>query len=144
MSELTRLSLSDAVSRLRNRDISSVELTRAYLDQIAALEPTIHAFITVTADRALADAARADQQRANGDDRPLLGVPLAIKDVLSTTGVQTTCGSKILAGYTPVFTATAVKRLEDAGMVLLGKTNMDEFAMGSSTENSAYGVTRNP
>ncbi len=144
MSELTRLSLSDAVSRLRKREISSVELTRAYLNNIAALEPTLHAFITVTADRALADAARADQARAAGEDQPLLGVPLAIKDVLSTTGVQTTCGSKILAGYTPIFTATAVKRLEDAGMVLLGKTNMDEFAMGSSTENSAYGVTRNP
>jgi aspartyl-tRNA(Asn)/glutamyl-tRNA(Gln) amidotransferase subunit A len=144
MSELTQLSLSEAAARLRQRDLSSVELTRAYLDSIAAQEPTIHAYITVTAERALADAERADQLRASGEDRPLLGVPLALKDVLSTTGVETTCGSKILAGYVPIFTATAVRRLEDAGMVLLGKTNMDEFAMGSSTENSARGVTRNP
>lgn len=144
MTELTRLSLSEALNRLRTRELSSVELTRAYLDQIAALDPTIHAFITVTAERALADAERADRARAAGDDSPLLGVPLAVKDVLSTMGVQTTCGSKILAGYVPVFSATAVQRLQDAGMVLLGKTNMDEFAMGSSTENSAYGITRNP
>ncbi|MBE2271633.1 MAG: Asp-tRNA(Asn)/Glu-tRNA(Gln) amidotransferase subunit GatA [Anaerolinea sp.] len=144
MSELTRMTLSALLERLRARDISSVELTRAYLDAIQAHEPSIHAFITLTAERALADAARADQQRAAGDERPLLGIPLAIKDVLSTQGIETTCGSRILSGYVPVFSATAVQRLEDAGMVLLGKTNMDEFAMGSSTENSARGVTRNP
>ena len=144
MSELAQLTLSEALERLRKREISSVELTRAYLKNIEALDPTINAFITVTAERALADAQRADLARANGINRPLLGVPLAIKDVLSTTGIETTCGSRILSGYVPVYTATAVQRLEEAGMVMLGKTNMDEFAMGSSTENSSHGVTRNP
>ncbi|RIK21862.1 MAG: Asp-tRNA(Asn)/Glu-tRNA(Gln) amidotransferase GatCAB subunit A [Chloroflexi bacterium] len=104
----------------------------------------MHAYITVTPERALEDARRADQRRAAGEDAPLLGVPLGIKDVLSTRGVETTCASKILEGYVPIFDATVVERLYGAGMVMLGKLNMDEFAMGSSTENSAYGVTRNP
>ncbi|MDZ4766871.1 MAG: Asp-tRNA(Asn)/Glu-tRNA(Gln) amidotransferase subunit GatA, partial [Chloroflexota bacterium] len=123
---------------------SAVDLTRAYLDRIDQHDATIGAYLTVTRARALADAARADQMRANGDTAPLLGVPLAIKDVLSTAGIETTCGSRILKGYVPMFTATAVQRLQAAGMVMLGKTNMDEFAMGSSTENSAYKTTRNP
>ena len=144
MSELTQLTIAQALERLRSREISAVDLTRAYLQRIEALEPAINAYITVTAERALADAAAADKARANGDDRPLLGIPLAVKDVLSTKDIETTCGSRILAGYVPIFTATTVKRLEDAGMVMLGKTNCDEFAMGSSTENSARGVTTNP
>jgi aspartyl-tRNA(Asn)/glutamyl-tRNA(Gln) amidotransferase subunit A len=144
MTDLTQLTITEALHRLRAREISSVELTRAHLDKIESLEPTIHAFITVTPERALRDAEAADRALAAGETRPLLGIPLAIKDVLSTRGVQTTCGSRILAGYEPIFTATAVKRLEEAGMVLLGKTNMDEFAMGSSTENSSCGVTFNP
>jgi aspartyl-tRNA(Asn)/glutamyl-tRNA(Gln) amidotransferase subunit A len=144
MTDLTHLSITDALERLRTRDISAVELTHAYLNRIAETDPIIQAFITLTAERALRDADAADQARARGDDRPLLGIPLAIKDVLSTTGVQTTCGSKILEGYIPVYTAAAVQRLEMAGMVMLGKANMDEFAMGSSNENSAYHVTRNP
>src|SRR5258708_40084849 len=89
-------------------------------------------------------AAQADERRAKGDDAPLLGLPMAVKDVLCTSGVQTTAGSRILEGFVPPYTATSVQRLLDAGIVLLGKTNMDEFAMGSSTENSAYGVTHNP
>lgn len=141
---LTNLTLTSAREMLRNGEISAVDLTKAYLERIAAVDPQIQAFLAVTNERALADAERADEARANGDDRPLLGIPLAIKDVLSTTGIETTCGSKILNGYKPVFTATCVKRLEDAGMVMLGKLNMDEFAMGSSTENSAYQITRNP
>ncbi len=144
MTELTQLTISEALGKLRARDISSVELTQAYLKRIEQLEPTLHAYIRVTPERALKDAAAADAARAAGDERPLLGIPLAIKDVISTQGVETTCGSNILTGYKPVFSATLMRRLEDAGMVLLGKTNMDEFAMGSSTENSASGVTYNP
>ncbi len=144
MTDLNHLTITEALAKLRAREISSVELTQAYLKQIEALEPTIHAFITVTKERALKDAEAADTARKAGDDRPLLGVPLAIKDVISTKGIETTCGSNILDGYDPVFSATVIQRLEAAGMVMLGKTNMDEFAMGSSTENSACGVTYNP
>lgn len=144
MTDLTLLTLTQALHGLHDRQFSAVELTRAYLDRIQQLEPTIKAFITVTPERALADAEKADQARANGDTSPLLGIPVAIKDVLSTTGVETTCGSQILKGYIPVYTATAAQKLDDAGTIMLGKTNMDEFAMGSSTENSAFAVTRNP
>lgn len=146
MTELTDLTLTQAADKLRSREISSVELTRAALDRIERLDPSLGAFLTVTRDRALTDAQAADTLLGQGSaaDKPLLGVPMAIKDVLSTAGIETTCGSKILDGYVPVFTATSVQRLEDAGMVMLGKLNMDEFAMGSSTENSAYQLTRNP
>ncbi len=144
MTDLTTLTITDALAKLRARAITAVELTQAYLDRIAAHDGAIHAYLHLTAERALADARAADEARARGEDRPLLGIPLAIKDVLSTKGIETTCGSRILKGYVPIFTATAVARLEAAGMVMLGKTNMDEFAMGSSTENSAYGVSRNP
>ncbi len=144
MTDITSLTIGEILAGLRGRQFSSVELTQAYLDRIDRLEPTIHAYITVTPERALEDARRADQRRAAGEDAPLLGVPLGIKDVLSTRGVETTCASKILEGYVPIFDATVVERLYGAGMVMLGKLNMDEFAMGSSTENSAYGVTRNP
>ncbi|MFN8377939.1 MAG: Asp-tRNA(Asn)/Glu-tRNA(Gln) amidotransferase subunit GatA [Anaerolineae bacterium] len=140
----TDLSLTQAREALRRRELSAVELTQAALDRIAALDPQLGAFLTLTAERALASAEAADLARASGVDLPLLGIPLAVKDVLSTAGVQTTCGSKILKGYVPVYSATAVQQLDAAGMVLLGKLNMDEFAMGSSTENSAYQVTRNP
>ncbi len=144
MTDLTELSVADALAKLRAKAISAVELTQAHLDRIAAVEPSIHAYITVTPELALEAARAADAALAQGDRRPLLGVPLAVKDVLSTAGVETTCGSKLLTGYIPPFSATAVQRLFDAGMILLGKTNMDEFAMGSSTENSAKGVTVNP
>jgi aspartyl-tRNA(Asn)/glutamyl-tRNA(Gln) amidotransferase subunit A len=144
MTDLTTLTITEALEQLRARQFSAVELTRAYLDRIEQHDSSIQAYLTVTPDRALADAEAADQALASGDSRPLLGIPLAIKDVLSTAGIETTCGSRILKGYVPIFTATAVKRLESAGMIMLGKTNMDEFAMGSSTENSAYKVTRNP
>ena len=144
MTQLTELTITQALDKLRTKEISSVELTRAYLDQIEKLDPTLNAYLTVTADRALADAEAADKARATREDKPLLGIPLGIKDVYSTKGIETTCGSKILKGYTPIFSSTAVERLEAAGMVMLGKLNMDEFAMGSSTENSAYKNTRNP
>jgi aspartyl-tRNA(Asn)/glutamyl-tRNA(Gln) amidotransferase subunit A len=144
MTQLTDLTITEALAQLRNKEISSVELTQAHLDQIQKLDGQVQAFITVTPEQALEQARAADAARAQGQDKPLLGIPLAMKDVLSTNGVETTCASKILKGYVPVFDATCVARLKDAGMVMLGKVNMDEFAMGSSTENSGFFPTRNP
>jgi len=143
-SSLTDLTISSALEGLARGDFSSVELTEAHLARIAEVDSSLHAYLNVTREQALAAARNADTRRARGDTAPLLGIPLAIKDVLSTEGVETTCGSKILVGYKPPFSATAVRKLEAAGMVMLGKTNTDEFAMGSSTENSAFGTTRNP
>lgn len=144
MSDLTALTISEILAGLDAGDFSSVELTQAYLDRIAKYDSVIRAYLTVTPERALDDARRADARRKNGEKSPLLGVPLGIKDVLSTEGIETTCGSKILKGYVPVFNATAVQRLANAGAITLGKLNMDEFAMGSSTENSGYFTTLNP
>ncbi|MEZ4633514.1 MAG: Asp-tRNA(Asn)/Glu-tRNA(Gln) amidotransferase subunit GatA [Caldilineaceae bacterium] len=141
---LHELTIAGALTGLRRGDFSAVELTQALLDRIAAVDGDLHAYLTVTPELALAQAAAADQRRAAGEDGPLLGVPLAIKDVLATQGVETTAGSKILKGFVPPYTATSVQRLNDAGAVMLGKTNTDEFAMGSSTENSGYVPTRNP
>jgi aspartyl-tRNA(Asn)/glutamyl-tRNA(Gln) amidotransferase subunit A len=144
MTALTDLTISAALEKLRAGEITSVQLTQAHLDQIRQYNPQIRAWLTVTPELALAQAAAADQARARGADLPLLGIPLGIKDVISTQGVETTCGSKILKGYVPVFDATIIRRLKDAGMVMLGKLNMDEFAMGSSNENSGYFETCNP
>jgi aspartyl-tRNA(Asn)/glutamyl-tRNA(Gln) amidotransferase subunit A len=144
MSALTDLTLTEALAKLESREISSLELTQAHLEQIERHETQVQAYLTVSADLALEQARAADAARARGESAPLLGAPLAIKDVLSTKGIETTCGSKILKGYVPVYNATAIQRLLDAGMVMLGKLNMDEFAMGSSTENSGYFPTRNP
>ncbi len=144
MTELTGLTISAALAKLRDGEISSRELTEAHLARIETHDPQISAYLTVTAELARQQAAAADQARAAGADRPLLGIPVALKDVLSTKGVETTCGSKILKGFVPIFDATSVARLYAAGAVMLGKLNMDEFAMGSSTENSGYFSTRNP
>ncbi len=144
MTELTSLSIAAALELMRAREISALELTEAHLTQIERLDPEIRAFLTVSADFARGQAVAADVARAAGDVRPLLGIPIALKDVLSTKGIETTCGSKILKGYHPIFDATAVARLYDAGAVMLGKLNMDEFAMGSSTENSGFFPTANP
>jgi aspartyl-tRNA(Asn)/glutamyl-tRNA(Gln) amidotransferase subunit A len=148
---MTLPSLPQSIAALRRGDLSSRELTQAYLDRIARLEPALHAFITTTPDLALAQAEAADRRLAEWRKHPgdaplpaLLGVPLAVKDVLCLKDVHCTAGSRILENFIPPYHATPVARLLDAGMAPLGKTNTDEFAMGSSTENSAYGVTRNP
>ena len=145
MSALTDLSATEIARRVGARDVSAEEVTRAHLDRIAATEDGIGAFLYVAAERAVEKAKQVDAGLAAGAAAPpLAGVPVAIKDVLDIEDVPTTCGSRILDGYRPPFTATAVARLEVAGAVVLGKTNMDEFAMGSSTENSAFKPTRNP
>ena len=144
MADLTRLNISEALRRMQSGEISALDLCQAHLQQIERHDAAIRAFIKVTPRIALEQARAADNARANGDERPLLGIPIALKDVLSTQGIETTCGSRILQGYVPLFDATAVARLKEAGAVLLGKLNMDEFAMGSSTENSGCFPTRNP
>jgi aspartyl-tRNA(Asn)/glutamyl-tRNA(Gln) amidotransferase subunit A len=141
---LTSLTASAARAKLRSREISSVELTQAFLERIHALNPRLNAFITVTAEAALAMAHAADVRIARGEDTPLLGVPIAIKDLFSTTDVRTTGGSRILHNYVPTWDATVVAKLRALGTVFLGKLNCDEFGMGSSTENSAYGAAHNP
>jgi aspartyl-tRNA(Asn)/glutamyl-tRNA(Gln) amidotransferase subunit A len=125
-------------------DISSVEITQAYLDRIAALNGELNAFITVCEDSALAQAKAADDARANGNASPLLGIPLAHKDIFCTKDILTTCGSRMLHNFVSPYNATVVERFIDAGTVLLGKTNMDEFAMGSSNETSFFGDVKNP
>ena len=144
MPELWQLSVSEASRRLARREISSAELTDAGLERIAAVDDRLSAYITVTADLARAQAAAADRRIAAGDAAPLTGVPMQVKDLLCTNGVPTTCASRMLAEYVPVYDATAVARLRAQDAVLLGKGNMDEFGMGSSTENSAFFPTRNP
>ena len=115
---LTDLTLTQAQTKLRAGEITAVELTQAHLDRIQAVDPQVKAFLTITAERALEDAAKADLSRQQGADTPLLGIPLAIKDVLVTKGVQTTCGSQILKGFIPPYTGTAVQKLFDAGAIL--------------------------
>ena len=144
MTHLYELTIQAALDGLEQGEFSSVELTADLLGRIGEVEKEIKAFLAVTGELALAQAQAADDRRLRGERAPLLGIPLAIKDVLSTRNIATTAGSKILQGYIPPYTATTVARLEAAGMVMLGKTNTDEFAMGSSTENSAYHTTRNP
>ena len=140
----TGMGAAAVAAAVRTREVSAEEVVRAHLDRVARVDPSLGAFLHVTAERALKRARRVDGLLSNSDPGPLAGVPVAVKDVFDIEDVPTTCGSRVLEGYRPPFTATAVARLEAAGAIVIGKTNMDEFAMGSSTENSAYQLTRNP
>jgi len=141
---LVELTLQELRTGLDRRDFSAVEATSAFVERIAATDPQLNAFITVCAETALQEAAEADRRLAAGDAAPLTGIPLAMKDIFNTQGVRTTCASKILDSYIAPYDATAFARVKSQGAVLLGKVNMDEFAMGSSNENSAYGAVHNP
>jgi aspartyl-tRNA(Asn)/glutamyl-tRNA(Gln) amidotransferase subunit A len=142
--DLHALTIHELCALLDKREVSAREVTEAFYGRIDAVDDRVHAYLTLTRDLAFEQADRADRRRQAGERGPLLGVPLAIKDVICTKGVRTTCGSKILQNFVPPYDATVMERLNAAGAILLGKANMDEFAMGSSTEHSAYGITRNP
>ncbi|MEA3441184.1 MAG: Asp-tRNA(Asn)/Glu-tRNA(Gln) amidotransferase subunit GatA [Chloroflexota bacterium] len=150
MAELTEYSTLQIIQALRTGQFSSREITKSYLERIRITDPSIHAYLNITEDLALSQADEADKQLSTwrkaptGEISPLLGVPVAVKDVLCVKGVRCTCGSRILEDFVPPYNATVVERLIDAGMVILGKTNTDEFTMGSSTENSAFRTTHNP
>ena len=141
---LHNLNIGELAERLGKRQISSVELTRHFLGRIERLNPALNAFITLTATRALEDAASADRRLEMGERGPLLGIPLIHKDIFCTEGVRTSCGSRMLDNFIAPYDATVVARLKAAGTVMLGKSNMDEFAMGSSNETSYYGPVKNP
>jgi len=143
-SDLSSWTIASARAALDARDVSATELARATLERIAQAEPRVHALLSVTADRALADATDADRRLGAGERGPLLGIPVVLKDIFATRGIATTCASRILAGFKPPYDSDAAERLARAGSVLVGKANLDEFAMGSSNENSAFGPTRNP
>ncbi len=144
-SELIRMTAAEIAAAVSAGEVSAVEVARAHLDRIGDVDPQVHAFLHVAADSAVSAARAVDDRRAAGEPLgPLAGVPLALKDVLTTADMPTTCGSRILEGWRPPYESTVTQRLRKAGVVILGKTNMDEFAMGSSTENSAFGPSHNP
>ncbi|MGA2655718.1 MAG: amidase, partial [Gammaproteobacteria bacterium] len=140
---MTHFTLADCQQQLANKTISSVELTQHFLKQIEK-HKQLNSFITVCEDEALQQAKHADELRAKGDAGPLTGVPFAHKDIFCTQGIKTSCASKMLDNFISPYNATLVDKMADCGLVMLGKTNMDEFAMGSSNENSFYGKVLNP
>ncbi|MCA9923871.1 MAG: Asp-tRNA(Asn)/Glu-tRNA(Gln) amidotransferase subunit GatA [Anaerolineales bacterium] len=142
--DLMKLTLTELRTALRKGETTSVAATEAMLDRIVEADNDIKSYLTITDEWALEQAKAADERRAQGEESPLLGVPVAVKDIISTEGIPTTAGSKILEGFVPPYDAFVVQKLKEAGAIILGKTNTDEFAMGSSTENSAYFATRNP
>src|ERR1700674_2874210 len=141
---LHNLFIGELADHLSKRQLSSVELTRHFLGRIERLNPALNAFITLTAEQALKEAAAADARLGAGEFGPLLGIPLIHKDIFCTDGVKTSCGSRMLDNFVAPYNATVVARLKAAGTVMLGKSNMDEFAMGSSNETSYYGPVKNP
>ena len=145
MSEITSLTLSELSSKLQTKEISSQEATRAYLDRIKSTDTEIGAYLSITEKFALESAERVDKKRMQGATlSSLAGVPAAIKDNICTKDITTTCASKMLSDFIPPYNATVMEKLFDSDIVMLGKLNMDEFAMGSTTENSAFKVTHNP
>ena len=144
MTAKSQYTIHEAHQLLKSKQISSQELTRIYIERTQNLEPRVRALVTQTADEALEQAKKADQMIASGQCGPLTGVPAIIKDNMCSRGIKTTCSSKMLANFVPPYNATVIEKLEQAGVVMIGKANMDEFAMGSSTENSAFFTTCNP
>jgi aspartyl-tRNA(Asn)/glutamyl-tRNA(Gln) amidotransferase subunit A len=142
--DLHALTIHELCALLDAREVSARDVTEAFYGRIDAVDDLVHAYLTLTRDLAFEQADQADRRRQAGEHGSLLGIPLAIKDIICTRGVRTTCGSKILGNFVPPYDATVMERLNAAGAILLGKANMDEFAMGSSTEHSAYGATHNP
>jgi aspartyl-tRNA(Asn)/glutamyl-tRNA(Gln) amidotransferase subunit A len=142
--DLSTITITSAIESLRKKDYSAVELTKAFLVRIEKIDPQLNSFITVTKETAVRDAEEADKKRASGDTSPLLGIPIGLKDLYVTKGIKTTAGSKVLENYIGQYDGTAVKRLKDAGAVILGKLNCDAWAHGSSGENSDFGPTKNP
>jgi aspartyl-tRNA(Asn)/glutamyl-tRNA(Gln) amidotransferase subunit A len=139
-----QVTIHEASRLLKEKQVSSIELTKEYLEHIAGVENKVHALVTVTSEFALEQAQKADELIASGEAGPLAGIPIVIKDNMCTCGIRTTCSSKMLENFVPPYDATVVEKVNDAGMVMVGKSNLDEFAMGSSTENSALFATSNP
>ena len=144
MEEILTRDIVEVRDLLRKKQVSSVELTRFYLERISRYDGGLKAYLKVTEETALQMAGEADERIARGEESPLLGVPFGMKDILCTKGIETTCASRILKGFIPPYDATVIRKLNESGYVHLGRLNMDEFAMGSSTENSAFQVTQNP